>query len=119
FPPSALQKEESLPSFPLQPQPSLSAYAVVYTRDIFNSVKAPTSTPGATPSATTGAANLRLLGTATSVQDRAFAILEEQTTRSQGLYREGEMIAPGVTLVLVGWDRVIIERGGQRETLML
>jgi len=119
LPPAVLQKEEAFPSSSLQPQPSLSAYAIVYTRDIFNSTKALVPTTGATPDTTTNAANLKLLGTATGVQDRAFAILEEQTTRHQGLYREGEIVAPGVTLVLVGWDRAIIEREGQRETLLL
>lgn len=119
LPPSALQKEEPLPSPAVQSQPPLSAYAIVYTRDIFNSAKSPASTTGASLTPTTSAVNLKLLGTATGVRDRAFAILEDQTTHDQGLYREGEIISPGVTLVLVGWDRVTIEREGRRETLML
>jgi general secretion pathway protein C len=102
-----------------QTKPPLSSYAVVYTRDLFNSTKAPASPEGVPLVAATSSANIRLLGTATGMQDRAFAIIENQTTRSQGLYREGDLIAPGITLVQAGWDRVIIERDGKRETLLL
>ncbi|MGE0826821.1 MAG: type II secretion system protein GspC [Candidatus Binatia bacterium] len=106
----------SLPS--LSTKPPLSAYAIVYTRDIFNTTKAPLLTKGNVVASTTNT-NLRLLGTATSQHGRAFAILEDQTTRAQGLYREGDLIAPGVLLVKVSWDRITIERQGQRETLLL
>src|SRR5262249_43029565 len=51
--------------------------------------------------------------------ERAFAIIEDQSTHVQGLYREGETVASGVTLVQVSWDQVILERNGRRETLTL
>jgi len=117
--PSIPQRRDTAVSSAPQTKPPLSAYAVVYTRDLFNSTKAPATTEGATLVATTSSANIRLLGTATRVQDRAFAIVENQTTRSQGLYREGDLIAPGILLVQVGWDRITIERDGKRETLLL
>ena len=119
-PPLAVsQRQEIAFSSTPQTKPPLSSYAIVYTRDIFNSTKAPTATEGAALVATTSSANIRLLGTATSMQDRAFAIVENQTSRSQGLYREGDLVAPGIILVQVGWDRITIERDGKRETLML
>jgi general secretion pathway protein C len=118
-PPAVSQRQEIAFSSTPQTKPPLSSYAIVYIRDIFNSIKAPTATEGAALVATTSSANIRLLGTATSMQDRAFAIVENQTSRSQGLYREGDLVAPGIILVQVGWDRITIERDGKRETLML
>jgi general secretion pathway protein C len=112
------RQDVSSPRVP-QTKPPLSSYAIVYTRDLFNSVKAPANREGAALVAATSSANIRLLGTATGMQDRAFAIVENQTTRSQGLYREGDLVAPGIVLVQVGWDRIIIEREGKRETLLL
>jgi general secretion pathway protein C len=117
LPPAAFQHDDPLPSPTTQFKPPLSSYAVVYTRDIFNSEKAPVQV--ATAEATAGNGGLRLLGTAIREHERAFAIIEDQRTRAQGLYREGETISSGITLVQVGWDHVIIERNSQRETLTL
>lgn len=120
LPPTSLQTEETLPLSPPSPKPSLSTYAIIATRDIFNSVKVATPSGDTTlAAATANIANLKLLGTATGPRDRAFAIFEDQTTHIQLLYREGESISPGVQLIQVGWDRVTIDREGQRETLIL
>ena len=62
---------------------------------------------------------LKLWGTAVHGDTPAFAIVEDQKTRAQGLYREGETISPGVTLAKVEWDRIIIDRHGRQETLLL
>jgi len=117
LPPSALQSEESLPPPTTRFTPPLSSYTVVYTRDIFNSVKAPVQTEAPVVAANNSA--LKLWGTAVREHERAFAIIEDQSTHAQGLYREGEPVAPGVTLVQVGWDQVTLERNGRRETLTL
>lgn len=119
LPPAIPHRQDTSSSRTPQTKPPLSSYAIVYTRDLFNSTKAPANREGTTPVAATSSANIRLLGTATGLQDRAFAIVENQTTRSQGLYREGDLVAPGLILVQVGWDRIIIEREGKRETLLL
>lgn len=119
LPPSIPQHQETTQSRSPQTKPPLSSYAIVHTRDLFNSVKAPTNRESTALVAATSSANIRLLGTATGMHDRAFAIVENQTTRSQGLYREGDLVAPGIVLVQVGWDRIIIERDGKRETLLL
>lgn len=116
LPVSTLDQEEKLPPPTIQPKPPLSSYAVVYNRDIFNSVKAPVQADG--PSLTNSNPSLKLWGTAVREHDRAFAIIENLGTRLQGLYREGEVIVPGITLVQVGWDRVTIEQEGRRDTLM-
>lgn len=117
LPPSALRPEDNLPPPVPQSKPPLSAYAVVYSRDLFNSVKAPPQADGVAVAASSG--TLTLWGTAVRDRDRAFAIIEDQGTHVQGLYREGDTIAPGITLAQVGWDRVTIERNGRRETLVL
>jgi general secretion pathway protein C len=117
LPPSALQQQDSPPPSPARLNPPLSSYAVVYTRDIFNSVKAPAQGDNVAVAVSTGP--LKLWGTAVRDLDRAFAIIEDQGTHVQGLYREGDTIAPGITLVQVGWDRVTIDRNGRRETLTL
>ncbi len=102
LPPASLQTDHQLPRSSPPPPPSLSTYAIIATRDIFNSVKA-ASPSGDTMLAVTTAniANLKLLGTATGLRDRAFAIFEDQTTHNQLLYREGEAISPGVQLIQV------------------
>ena len=120
LPPSALYSENA----PIlsEPQANLpfSAYAIIARRDIFHSVKSPDGTdlPTATASKASGGP-LKLWGTAVHGEHPAFAILEDQKTRTQGLYREGDEIMPGVTLATVQWDRVILDRKGRKETLLL
>lgn len=116
-PASALENEKVQPrSAPAKPP--LASYAIVYTRDLFNSVKAPSQAEGAATIAG-NTAPLRLWGTAVDDTDRAFAIIEDLGTRTQGLYRKGDSVLPGAVLVEVHWDRVVIYRNGRRETLTL
>src|SRR5262245_45950803 len=115
-PATALQEHQSpLPTPPSKPP--LSSYAVIYSRDIFNSVKAPAQIESTVAAVSTGP--LKLWGTAVRERDRAFAIIEDLSNHVQGLYREGDIIVPGVTLAQVRWDRVVITRNGRRETLTL
>jgi len=116
-PPSVQQLDDSLPSPPTRFTPPLSSYTIIHTRDIFNSVKAPVEPQVPVVAASSGI--LKLWGTAVRERERAFAIIEDQSTHVQGLYREGEAVTPGVTLVQVSWDRVTLERNGRRETLTL
>ena len=116
-PPSVQQLDDSLPSPPTRFTPPLSSYTIIHTRDIFNSVKAPVEPQVPVVAASSGM--LKLWGTAVRERERAFAIIEDQSTHVQGLYREGEAVTPGVTLVQVSWDRVTLERNGRRETLTL
>jgi general secretion pathway protein C len=117
-PPSLVQQpDESLPSPTARFTLPLSSYTIVYTRDIFNSVKAPVQAQ--VPVVTANNSAFKLWGTAVREREHAFAILEDLSTHVQGLYREGEMVAPGVTLAQVSWDRVTLERNGRRETLTL
>jgi len=110
--------DEDAPLRTMPAKPPLSSYAVVYTRDLFNAVKAPPLADGAV-SASNSNSPLRLWGTAVGDDNRTFAIIEDLGTKTQGLYRQGDVVLPGVTLVEVRWDRVVIDRQGRRETLTL
>jgi general secretion pathway protein C len=119
LPPTALLQESNSPTHPAAPKPPLASYAVVYTRDIFNSVKAPPQGPTEATAVASNNGPLKLWGTALGDNQRAFAIIEDLSVHAQGLYHEGDVILPGVTLVEVRWDRIVIERNGRRETLTL
>lgn len=116
-PPAALYTQAEAPLQSIQPQLPLSAYALIHTRDLFNSVKAPASIGTAQVTPTTS--RLKLWGTAKNGPGPAFAILEKSGSDGQELYSEGETIGPGTTLLKVDWDRIVIERNGQQETLSL
>jgi general secretion pathway protein C len=119
LPPTALLQDDTSSAHTTPPKPPLASYAVVYTRDIFNSVKAPPQSQ-AEPTVVAGNnGSLKLWGTALGDNQRAFAIIEDVGAHAQGLYHEGEIILPGVMLVEVRWDRAVIERNGRRETLTL
>ena len=115
-PPSALLQDESAPPREVEAKLPLSSYAIVYTRDLFNAVKAPLQAESA-PLATNSNSSLKLWGTAVGDTDRAFAIIEDLGTHAQGLYHVGDLVLPNVTLVEVYWDRIVINRNGRRETL--
>ncbi len=114
---TALQEEQGAISAE-QPKLPLSAYAIVYTRDIFNAVKAPPQTEGIATTANNNSL-LQLWGTALGDNQNVFAIIEDLNAHAQGLYHAGESILPGVILVEVLWDHAIIDRNGHRETLTL
>lgn len=114
---SLQDRHEPVPTTPSKPP--LASYAVVYTRDIFNSVKAPSQSVAGPSDIASNNGPLKLWGTALGDSGRAFAIIEDVSVRAQGLYHEGDVILPGVTLVEVRWDRAVIERSGRRETLTL
>ncbi|MGE0684530.1 MAG: type II secretion system protein N [Candidatus Binatia bacterium] len=117
-PPSVTVENEHVQLRSAPAKPPLASYAIVYNRDLFNSVKAPTLVEGAaTVAGNTGP--LRLWGTAVGDTGSTFAIIEDLGTRTQGLYHKGDSILPGVILVEVHWDRVVIYRNGRRETLTL
>ena len=114
---AVLYTQPKTPRQPHQQQLPLSAYALIHTRDLFNSVKA--SVRVDTAPITPTAVGLKLWGTAKNGPGPAFAILEKAGGDGQELYSEGETIAPGATLLKVDWNRIVIERNGQQETISL
>ncbi|HEY2663487.1 MAG TPA: type II secretion system protein N, partial [Candidatus Binataceae bacterium] len=88
------------------------SYSVIARRDIFNATKeAPAVVP---PPAVAQDLNIRLLGTSHLTQSRPFAVIENERTSQQSLYRLGDEIAGVGRLVAVEKTRIIVEHQGQR-----
>ncbi len=105
----------SAPEADLRPvKRSLSSYAAITQRDIFNPPKAaePEAAPQASP------LNARLLGTAPGEGVESFAILEDGSNKTQQLYRVGDRLQ-NRTLAAVEWDRVILRNGSRDEVLKI
>ena len=95
-----------------------SAYATIYERDVFNSVKG--TAPSDDAEARRTDLNVKLWGTAVVTDPaRSYAIIEDQAARRQALYRVGDSILDAATLKRVEWDRVILDRNGEEEVLDL
>jgi len=101
-----------------QPNRQISYYAAIYNRDIFNSTKP--EAPKAPPAPVKTKLNLKLWGVAIHHGKRpSYAIIEDQSTRKQDLYQIGDTIAGSAKLVSIEWDKVTLERDGQKEFLEL
>ena len=108
-PPPAIVQEPNRPS---------SYYAAIYNRDIFNSAKPEAVRP--TPPPVKTQLNLKLWGVAIHHgTNPSYAIIEDQSTRKQELYKIGDKVAGSATLVSIEWDKVTLERDGQKEFLEL
>lgn len=86
-----------------------AAYELVVQRDIFNAYKPPP--PPAAPVAMD--LHLTLMGTSLLSKSKPFAIIEDQNTREQNLYRLGETIPDAGPLVKVEKARVLINHDGK------
>lgn len=97
----------------------LSHYASIHRRDLFNSVaKAPDEPPPPPPPVKTEL-RLKLWGVAVRDNGNSYCIIEDVTTRQQELYRENDVVGQVATVKRVEWQRVILERDGREEILLL
>lgn len=80
----------------------LADYAVIAERDLFNAGPEPAAAGNRTP--------LRLWGIAFAGTE-AVAVIEDEATRAQALYRVGDRIGDG-RLAAIGWDRVTVAYPG-------
>ncbi len=62
---------------------------------------------------------LVLKGTVVGSKERSFAIIEDSKLRTQNLYHLNDSITSGVTLTTIFKDRVVINRSGSKELLMM
>jgi len=114
-PPAAVATTGPPPVAVVEPE---SAYATIYERDVFNTVKG--TAPSNAAATRVSDLNVKLWGTAiTADPARSYAIIEDQTARRQALYRVGDSILDAATLKRVEWDRVILDRNGNEEILEL
>jgi general secretion pathway protein C len=65
--------------------------------------------------------NLKLIlkGTVVGTEGTSFAVIEDQKLRTQNLYHINDSISSGVTLAGIYTDRVVINRNGNKELLLM
>ncbi|NOY53577.1 MAG: hypothetical protein GXP58_08150 [Deltaproteobacteria bacterium] len=65
--------------------------------------------------------NLKLIlkGTVVSTKGNSFAVIEDEKLRSQDLYHINDSISSGVTIASILNDRVVINRNGNKELLLM
>lgn len=89
------------------------SYSIIARRDIFN--PAAKEAAAAVPAPVVAAdLNIRLLGTSHLTLSRPFAIIENERTAEQSLYRQGDEIEGVGRLIAVEKTRIIVEHLGQR-----
>jgi type II secretion system protein C len=98
------------------PRPVIAAsrdsYSIIAKRDIFNSVQA--KVVAQPPPVVAEDLSIRLAGTTHFTRSRPYAIIEDQRTAKQSLYRQGDEIPDVGKLISVERDRVVILHQGQR-----
>ena len=95
-------------------------HGVILQRNLFAAEvePPPAPKPGAATEAPLPPLNLRLIGTIDLTDGEAKAILEDKTTKRQGLYRRGERIG-AAQLLEIERRQVVLLNGSRRETLSL
>jgi general secretion pathway protein C len=102
----------------------LADYQTIVERNLFNSGRQPLAGSGktATPGVDVGKLKqtelkLKLWGTSTGRDGRTYAVIEDQKTREQALYRPGETIQ-NATVKLVLRQKVVLNVSGKDEVLV-
>lgn len=110
----------SAPPAPIPEQASKppAYYALIDTRDIFNSAKpqaeaAPVETPAPTE------LRLKLWGVALQEGSDSYCVIEDEKKRTQAVYKINDEVPGGATVKAVEWNRVVLLNGGQEEVLEL
>lgn len=93
----------------------LSDYASISARDVFNP---PRPVEAAAPPAPVSELKAKLIGTAPSPNSDSFAIIEDDTNKTQQLYRVGDSLQ-GRTLTAVEWDHVMLKGPRGQEVLKI
>lgn len=93
-------------------------YAIIRTRDLFNSAQP--EAPKATPIPEPTQLKLKLLGVAVFHDSRpSWAAIEDQTSHKSEMYKDGAEVPGGAKIVRIEWDRVTLNRNGKEEYLDL
>ncbi|MBI4516047.1 MAG: hypothetical protein HY699_09565 [Deltaproteobacteria bacterium] len=93
-----------------------SYYALISTRDIFNSTKPAPEVPKGPPPITE--LKVRLWGVAIHAGGNSSCVIEDLNTHQQKLYKVGDTIQDA-TVSSVEWERVILTRDGREEILQI
>jgi general secretion pathway protein C len=97
---------------PVSAKHPLAYYQAITTKDVFNPPRAEPEPQAAqvTP------LQAKLLGTAPGAGIDSYAIIEDDTSKTQELYRVGDKLQ-NRTLAKVEWDRVVLKSGQAEEVL--
>jgi general secretion pathway protein C len=103
---------------------SMADYQTIVERNLFNSGRQPLAGAGKTGSPQLDVdklkqteMKLKLWGTSTGRDGRAYAVIEDQKTREQSLYRPGETIQ-NATVKMVLREKVVLTVSGRDEVLI-
>jgi general secretion pathway protein C len=116
--PPAIKLTAPPPPLVKEPNRPATHYAIIYSRDLFNSTKpeAPKVAEPPKPSE----CKAKLWGVVVHLDETAsYAIIEDLSTRKQELYRINEAAAGCGTVKRVEWDRVVLDRDGSEVILEL
>jgi general secretion pathway protein C len=117
MPPPEVRLSAPPPPIEKEPHRPPGWYAVISTRDIFNSTKPEVEKPKEPPKPTE--LKLKLWGVVVHRDGSSYCVIEDLTTRKQDLYRINDMVAGSARVKQVEWDRVILDRDGRDEILEL
>ncbi|MGH7818897.1 MAG: type II secretion system protein GspC [Candidatus Binatia bacterium] len=105
--------EDVEPEAPRVVKHPVAYYSPITERDIFNPPQPESDAPVAVSDL-----KAKLLGTAPGEGTDSFAIIEDQNTKKQELYRIGDQIQ-GRTLHRVEWDHVVLRNADREEILKI
>ncbi|MDX1764365.1 MAG: type II secretion system protein N [bacterium] len=97
-----------------------SAYSKITERNLFqNASSSEPEEPEETETVPVTDLKLVLKGTVVGSEGRSFAVIEDQKLRTQNLFHLDDTISSGVTLSSIHPDRVVINRNGEKELLLM
>src|SRR5271163_2479375 len=92
---------------------SRASYSAIVDRDVFNAAK-----PAPEPVAPVAVdLHIKLLGTSELTSEKPFAIIEDDQTHQQWLYRLGDEIPDAGTIIKVERTRILINHDGEIKSL--
>ena len=99
----------------------LSAYSKITERNIFESAALAPPEPSGEDDLNHPVTDLKLTlkGTVVGSPERSFAVIEDGRLHTQNLYHIDDTISSGVTLSAIYKDRVVINRNGRKELLLM
>ncbi|MBI1814189.1 MAG: hypothetical protein HYR72_04375 [Deltaproteobacteria bacterium] len=116
-PPPTVHLTEPPPPMAKEGRKASAHYALITTRDIFNSTKPEPEKPAGPPPKTE--LKVRLWGVAIHKHGSSSCVIEDLGTHQQQLYKIGDTVQGLAKVVSVEWDKVVLNRDGKDEILEL
>lgn len=97
-----------------------AAYSKITERNLFQTASSTSEEPSdETEAVPVTDLKLVLKGTVVATEGRSFAVIEDEKMRTQNLFHVDDTISSGVTLGSIYPDRVVINRNGEKELLLM